>query len=90
MVFVVCESILSPSHGHCLDLTHPSSEINKSPTPGIERELDWLHAYDHGYLGKSLMKILVRFDINYDGYFPIHIPFFQFATNMIAGYLNSP
>ena len=25
-----------------LDLTHPSSEINKSPTPGIERELGWL------------------------------------------------
>ena len=30
----------------CLDLTHPSSEINKSPTPGIEREPGWLHAYD--------------------------------------------
>ena len=26
----------------CLDLTHPSSEINKTPTPGIERELGWL------------------------------------------------
>ena len=25
----------------CLDLTHPSSEINKSPKPGIERELVW-------------------------------------------------
>ena len=47
---VACRSILLPNSNRwrcmeftvlCLDLTHPSSEINKSPAPGIDRGLVW-------------------------------------------------
>ena len=41
----------------CLDLTHPSSEINKSPKPGIERELVWF-AIDRRPLRPRLASLL--------------------------------
>ena len=50
----------------CLDLTHPSSEINKSPKPGIERELVWF-AIDR----RPLRPRLASFEIFYK-----QLPFF--------------
>ena len=43
----------------CLDLTHPSSEINKSPKPGIERELVWF-AIDRRPLRPRLASLAVQ------------------------------
>ena len=93
MVFAECQRYSSTSHFYFLLLSQESSEIKKSPAPGIERELDWLlrttpsaerpRLWGHPYITR-----LCKFVSNEDFYLlcdSVRLSYIRFRSRDIGG-----